>query len=169
MESVDPKNQRITMAVLHEEEDNHIPQDKRKKQGAEWRQTSEPEKAHLTREFVIVAKFGDRVLRGLASSLSNVIRHAGRQADKNSSLGDFFRIQCLAFGYSLVVLNAIFCLGGAKTIQWACFSSLTIFLGWFLWAAVLGARATFGWIPTKQYYRTVWYTAKESWVQQLLA
>ena len=67
------------MALLHEEEDHHIPQDKRKKQGAEGRQTSEPEKAHPTREFVIVAKFGDCVLRRLASSLSNVIRQVGRQ------------------------------------------------------------------------------------------
>ena len=67
------------MALLHEEEDDHIPQDKRNKQGAEGRQTSEPEKAHPTGEFVIVAKFGDRVLRRLASSLSNVIRQVGRQ------------------------------------------------------------------------------------------
>ena len=66
------------MALLHEEDD-HIPQDKRKKQGAEGRQTSEPEKAHPTGEFVIVAKFGDHVLRRLASSLSNVIRQVGRQ------------------------------------------------------------------------------------------
>ena len=35
--------------------------------------------------YIIVAKFGDHVLHHLASSLSNVIR----QADKNSSLGDF--------------------------------------------------------------------------------
>ena len=67
------------MALLHEEEDDHISQDKRKKQGAEGRQTSKSEKAHPTGEFVIVAKFGDRVLRRLASSLSNVIRQAGRQ------------------------------------------------------------------------------------------
>ena len=43
--------------------------------------------------FVIVAKFGDHALRRLVSSLSNVIR----QEDKNSSLGDFFRIYYLAF------------------------------------------------------------------------
>jgi len=53
------------------------------------RQTSEPEKAHPTGEFIIMAKFGDHVLRRLASSLSNVIKQGGRQADKNSSLGDF--------------------------------------------------------------------------------
>ena len=41
----------------------------RKEQGTEGRQTSEPEKAHPTGEFVIVAKFGDHVLRCLASSL----------------------------------------------------------------------------------------------------
>ena len=76
----------------------------------------EPEKAHPTGEFVIVAKFGDRVLRRLASSFSNVIRQAGRQADKKSSLGNFFRIQYLTFGYYLVILNVIFCFGSAKTI-----------------------------------------------------
>ena len=63
-------------------------------------------------EFVIVAKFGDHVLHRLASSLLNVIR----QADKNSSLGDFFRIQYLAFGYYLVALNAVVGFGSAKTI-----------------------------------------------------
>ena len=46
--------------------------------GTEGRQTSEPEKAYPTGEFVIVAKFGDRVSRRLASSLSNVIRQAGK-------------------------------------------------------------------------------------------
>ena len=51
----------------------------------------------------------------LASSLSNVIRQAGRQADENSSLGDF-RIQYLEFGCYFVVLNAIFGFGSAKTI-----------------------------------------------------
>jgi len=76
-----------------------------------------------------VAKFGDRVLRRLASSLSNVNRHTGRQVDKNSSLSDFFRIQYLAFGYYSVVLNAIFSFGSAKTIPRACFSLLTIFIG----------------------------------------
>ena len=76
----------------------------------------EPEKAHPTGEFVIVTKFGDHLLRRLVSSLSNVIRQAGRQADENSSLGDFFRIQCLAFGCYFVVLNAIFSFGSAKTI-----------------------------------------------------
>ena len=60
------------------------------------------------------------MLRCLASSLLNVIRqadtHSGRQADENSSLGDFFRIQYLEFGYHFVVLNAIFGFGSAKTI-----------------------------------------------------
>jgi len=42
------------MALLHEEDD-HIPQDKKEKQGTEGKQTSEPEKAHPTGEFVIVA------------------------------------------------------------------------------------------------------------------
>ena len=93
---------------------------KKKEQGAEGRQTSEPEKAHPTGQFVIVAKFGDHVLRHLSSNFLNVIRQAGRQAgkqaDKNSSLGDFFKIQYLAFGYYFVVLNAIFGFVIAKTI-----------------------------------------------------
>ena len=64
-----------------------------------------------------MAKFGDHVLHRLAPSLSNVIRQAGRQADENSSLGDFFRIQYLAFGCYFVVSNAIFGFGSAKTIS----------------------------------------------------
>jgi len=67
-------------------------------------------------EFLIVAKLSDHVLHCLASSLSNVIRQVGRQADEISSLGDFFRIQYLAFGYHFAVVNAIFRFGSAKTI-----------------------------------------------------
>ena len=44
------------MAFLHEEEDDHNHKDEKKEQDAEGRQTSEPEKAHSTCEFVIVAK-----------------------------------------------------------------------------------------------------------------
>jgi len=43
-----------------------------------------PQKAHLTGEFVIVAKFGGHALRHLASRLENVIRQGGRQT-KNFS------------------------------------------------------------------------------------
>jgi len=79
------------MAFLHEEKDVYNHKDEKKEQGAEGRQTSEPEKAHSTSKFVIVAKFAGHVLLRLASSFSNVIRQAGRQAgrqaDKNS---DFF-------------------------------------------------------------------------------
>ena len=74
----------------------------------------EPEKAHPTGEFVIVAKFSDHVLRRLASSLSNV----GRQ----TKIPAFFTIQYLAFGYYFVVLNAIFGYVSAKipTKQYYC-------------------------------------------------
>ena len=75
----------------------------KEEQGVEGRQTLEPEKAHSTSGFAIVAKFGDHVLSRLAFSLSNVIR----QVDENSS---FLRIQYLAFGSYLVVLNVMFCL-----------------------------------------------------------
>jgi len=57
MESVDPKNQRVAMT---EEEGN---EDRRSNKDAEGWHYSEPKKAHLTGEFVIVAKFGDHVLR----------------------------------------------------------------------------------------------------------
>ena len=53
--------------------------------------TLKPEKAHFTDEFIIVAKFCDHVLHCLASSLWNVIRQAGRQANKSFSLGDFLK------------------------------------------------------------------------------
>jgi len=48
------------MAFLHEEEDedDHTHTDERKEYGAENRYSSKPQKAHLTSEFVIVAKFG---------------------------------------------------------------------------------------------------------------
>ena len=39
-------------------------------------------------------------------------------------------------------------------------SQLTI--NGFLWVAILGAHITFRWIPTKQYYRTVWYFKMDS-------
>jgi len=66
------------MAFLHEEEDDH---NQRKEHGAEDRYSSEPQKAHLTGEFVIVAMFGGHASRHLASRLANVIRQGGRQAD----------------------------------------------------------------------------------------
>jgi len=62
------------MAFLHEEEANHNTIDERIEYGTESRYSSEPQKAHLTGEFVIVAKFGGHALRHLASRLVNVIR-----------------------------------------------------------------------------------------------
>jgi len=70
--SVDSKNQHIGIALLHEEEGDHNNTDERKEYGTEDRYSSEPQKAHLTGEFVIVAKFGGHVLRHLASRLANV-------------------------------------------------------------------------------------------------
>jgi len=49
----------------------------KKEQSAEDRYSSEPENAHPTGEFVIVAKFGGHVLHHLASRLANVIRERG--------------------------------------------------------------------------------------------
>ena len=69
------------MAFLHEEEDNHSYKNEKKEHGAEDRYSSEPQKAHLTDEFIIVAKFGGHVLCRLTSRLVNVIREGGREAD----------------------------------------------------------------------------------------
>jgi len=44
------------MVSLHEEEDKHNTTDERKEYGAEDSYLSEAQKAHLTGEFVIVAK-----------------------------------------------------------------------------------------------------------------
>ena len=66
------------MAFLHEEEDDHNHKDEKKEHGAEDRYLSEPQKAHPTGEFVIMAKFGGHDLRHLASRLVNVIRQGGR-------------------------------------------------------------------------------------------
>ena len=55
---------------------NHIVE--KKEYGAKDRYSSEPQKAHLTGEFVIVAKFGGHALRRLASRLANVIKEGGR-------------------------------------------------------------------------------------------
>jgi len=67
------------MAFLHEEEDDHNTTDERKEYGTEDRYSSEPQKAYLTGEFVIVAKFGGHALRRLASRLVNVVRQGGRE------------------------------------------------------------------------------------------
>jgi len=70
------------MAFLHEEEDDHNTTDERKEYGAEDRYSSKPQKAHLTGEFVIVAKFGGHALHHLASRLANLIRQGGRQGGR---------------------------------------------------------------------------------------
>jgi len=57
------------MAFLPEEEDDYSTTDEKKEYGAEDKYSSEPQKAHLTGEFVIVAKFGGHVLCHLASRL----------------------------------------------------------------------------------------------------
>ena len=72
------------MAFLHEEEDDHTHTDERKEYGAEDGYLSEPQKAHLTGEFVIVAKFGGHALRRLASRLANVVRQGGREAGRQT-------------------------------------------------------------------------------------
>jgi len=69
------------MAFLHEDEHDHNHTNDRKEYGEEGRCLSEPQKAHLTGEFVIVEKFGGHACN-LASRLANVIgRERGRKAD----------------------------------------------------------------------------------------
>ena len=57
---------------------DHTHTDERKEYGAEDRYSLEPQKACLTGESVIVAKY---VLRHLASRIANVVRQGGREAD----------------------------------------------------------------------------------------
>jgi len=70
------------MAFLHEEEDDHNDTDEKKEYGAEDRYSSDPQKAHFTGEFVVVAKFGGHALRHSASTLANVVRQGGREGGR---------------------------------------------------------------------------------------
>jgi len=72
------------VTFLHEGEDDHNTTDERKEYGAEDRYLSEPQKAHLTGDFVIVAKFGGRALNHLASRLANVVRQGGKQGGRQT-------------------------------------------------------------------------------------
>jgi len=75
---------------MAEEKDDHNTTDERKEYGTEDRYSSKPQMAHLTGEFIIVAKIGGHVLRHLASRLANVIRQGGRQT-KNLVLAIFLK------------------------------------------------------------------------------
>jgi len=70
------------------------------------RYLSEPQKAHLTGEFVIVGKFGGHALRCLASRLANVVRQGGRQT-KNLVLAIFFKNPYLSFNNCCIILCTI--------------------------------------------------------------
>jgi len=81
------------MAFLHEEEDDHNTTDERKEYGAEDRYSLEPQKAYLTGEFVIVAKYGGHALCHLASracECGKAGREGGRQT-KNLVLAIFLK------------------------------------------------------------------------------
>jgi len=75
------------MALLHEEEDDHTHTDERKEYGEEDRYSSEPQKAHLTGEFVIVVKFGGHALLHLASRLANEAKVSFGAVGKKVHLG----------------------------------------------------------------------------------
>ena len=72
------------MAFLHEEEDDHTHTDEKKEYGAEDRYLSEPQKAHITGEFIIVAKFGGHAFRHLMSFSLWACKcdQAGREAER---------------------------------------------------------------------------------------
>ena len=63
--------------------------DKKNEYGAEDRYSLEPQKAHLTGEFIIVAKFGGHALHHLVSRLANVFRQGGREADYKPRFSNF--------------------------------------------------------------------------------
>ena len=65
------------MAFLNGDDDHNY-KDEKKEHGAEDRYSSKPQKAHLTGEFVTVAKFGGHALCHLASRHANMIRQGGR-------------------------------------------------------------------------------------------
>jgi len=89
------------MASLHEEDD-HNTTDERKEYGAEDRYLSEPQKAHLTGEFIIVGKFGSHALRHLASKLVNVVSQGGRQTNHR-----YFKNPYISFYNCCIVLCTI--------------------------------------------------------------
>ena len=71
----------------------------------------EPEKAHPTGEFIIVAKFGGHVLHHLASRLANVIRYRGRQTKNLYPYLSFYNcctVLCTVSGFSSSLLKVLF-------------------------------------------------------------
>ena len=79
----------------------------KKEEGADDRYLSEPENAHPTGEFVIVAKFGGHVLpRHLVSRFANVMREEGRQT-KNLVFAIFKKNLYLRFYKCCTVLCTI--------------------------------------------------------------
>ena len=93
------------MAFLHKEEDDHVHKDDKKENGAEDKYLSEPQKAHPTGEFIILAKFGGHILRHLSSRLVNVIRREAQfwQLKKNPYLSfyNFCTVLCTISGFSI--------------------------------------------------------------------
>ena len=75
----------------------------------------EPQKAHLTTEFIIVAEFGGHVLHHLTSRLANVIREGGRQ-NKNLVLAIFLKNMYLSFYNCCIVLCTISGFSNVKAV-----------------------------------------------------
>ena len=91
-----------------------IPIQMKREYGAKDRYSSEPQKAHLTGEVIIVAKFGGHVLRHLASRLANVIRQ-GRRQTKNLVLEIKKKIY-LSFYNCCIVLRTISGFSNVKAV-----------------------------------------------------
>jgi len=87
----------------------------KKEYGAEDRYSMEPQKAHLTGEFVIVAKFGGHALRHSVSRLANVIRQGGRQT-KNLVLVIFKKIHIQVSINCCIVLCTISGFSNVKAV-----------------------------------------------------
>ena len=136
------------MAFLHEEKDDHNYTDERKEYGAKDRCLSEPQKAHLTGEFVIVAKFGDHALCHLAFQLANVIRQGGREggreADYNLSLAFFKKIHTQASIIVTLFYALYMGLVTSKQFNKGTFLSHNMLIGCFFCVAILGALHFWG-------------------------
>jgi len=121
------------MVSLHEKEDDHNTTDERKQYGTEDRYLSEPQKAHLTGEFVIVAKFGCHALSHLASWLANVVRQGGREAGRQTKnlVLTIFKNPYLSFYNCCIVLCTISGFNNVKAVQVRYFSSRSMLIGCF--------------------------------------
>jgi len=95
------------MAFLHEEEDNHNHADEKKEYGAEDKYLSEPQKAHFTGEFVIVAKFGGHVSQTHPACILDVSHmHSGHFPHQEKKAWNSYRSCCSFIARSGTCMDA---------------------------------------------------------------